>query len=296
MQGVKISAAAAIAGTALAFGVTSGTVAQVSGVTEVQQQIATQRMHDSVQWAAIEQHLPNRLTSAPDVLEREGDILRARRFPEDANDYYNFALQNGGDAENLLDKIGLTALEMKDVPWAEAYFRRVVRIDRRNADGWNNLGTVELLNGRIAFAIADYERAVKLEKGRVVFHCNLATAYFAKGDTRDARTEMSAALKLDPLAFESDGDGWGAATHVLSAQGRGRFSLEMAKLYARGGAVEQMLHALAIASEAGLDLPREMHKDASLARYAGDPRISVMLHNTEALRATGKVTGSVASL
>jgi tetratricopeptide (TPR) repeat protein len=293
MQGVRISAAAAIAGTALVFGVASAAIAQVS---EVQQQIANQRMHDPVQWAAIEQHLPNRLTSAPEELEREGDILRARRFPEDANDYYNFALQNGGDAEVLLDKIGLTALEMKDVPWAEAYFRRVVRIDRRNADGWNNLGTVELLNGRIAFAIADYERAVKLEKSRVVFHCNLATAYFEKGDTRGARTEMAAALKLDPLAFEGDGDGWGAATHVLSAEGRGRFSVEMAKLYARGSAVEQMLSALALASEAGLDLRREMRRDAALSRYARDPRISVMVHNTEALRATGKATGRAASL
>lgn len=293
MQGVRISAAAAIAGTALAFGMTSGAIAQVS---EIQQQIARERMHDSVQWAAIEQHLPNRLTSAPEELEREGDILRARRFPEDANDYYNFALQNGGDAEVLLDKIGLTALEMKDVPWAEAYFRRVVRIDRRNADGWNNLGTVELLNGRIAFAIADYERAVRLEKGRVVFHCNLATAYFEKGDTRGARMEMAAALKLDPLAFEGDGDGWGAATHVLSAEGRGRFSLEMAKLYARGDAVDQMLHALAMASEAGLDLRREMRRDAALARYASDPRISVMMHNTEALRADGKAAGGAASL
>jgi hypothetical protein len=103
---------------------------------------------------------------------------------------------------------------------------------------------------------------------------------------------MAAALKLDPLAFDRDGDGWGAATHILSAEGRGRFSIEMARMYARGGDVDQMLHALAMASEAGLDLRREMRRDAALARYASDPRISVMMHNTDALR----TDGSAASL
>jgi hypothetical protein len=118
-----------------------------------------------------------------------------------------------------------------------------------------------------------------------VFHCNLATAYFEKGDVRSARKEMATALKLDELAFERDGDGWGAASRVLSAEGRGRFSLEMAKLYARGGAAEQMLHALAVASEAGLDLRREMRRDAALVRYAGDPRVAVLMHNAQALYA-----------
>jgi len=267
-------------------------IAQNSFSTET----ARERMHDSAQWAAIEQQLPDRVTSTPEELERQGDILRARRFPEDANDYYNFALQNGGDSAMLLDKIGLTALEMKDVPWARAYFKRVVQLNRKSADGWNNLGTVEYLNGRAAFAIADYERAVKLDKGRAVFHCNLATAYFGRGDTRDARKEIVAALKLDPQIFEREDDAAGVATHVLSAEDRARFSFEMAKLYARSGTEEEMMHSLAMSSEAGLDVRREMRRDRALVRYASDPRVVVLAHNAQALRvargADVKATGA----
>jgi tetratricopeptide (TPR) repeat protein len=182
------------------------------------------RMYDSSLWDSIEQNLPDRLTATPEALEQQGDILRARRFPEDAIDYYNFALQNGGDHALLMDKLGLSALEMKDVPWARAYFKRVVQIDRKSADGWNNLGTVEYLNGRTAYAIANYERAVKLDKGRAVFHCNLAMVYFGRGDIRNARKEMAAALKLDPMAFEHESDSPGLATHLLSSGDRARLS------------------------------------------------------------------------
>jgi tetratricopeptide (TPR) repeat protein len=249
------------------------------------------RMHDSVQWAAVAKNLPDRLTSSPKVLEQEGDILRARRFPEDAMDYYNFAFQNGGDAAVLLDKLGMIALELKDVPWARAYFRRVVQIDRKSADGWNNLGTVEYLDGRRAFAVADYERAVKLDRSRADFHCNLAAAYFEQQEYDNARKEMAAALKLDPQAFERASDGSGAATQVFSAAARGRISFEIARIYARSGTEEQMLHSLAMSSEAGLDVRREMRRDAAFARYANDPRVVVLEHNSQALRSPVREPG-----
>jgi tetratricopeptide (TPR) repeat protein len=250
-------------------------------------------MHDSSEWASIEPHLPDRVSSTPGVLEQEGDILKARRFPKDANDYYNFALQNGGDAAMLLNKIGLTTLELKDVPEAQRYFKRVVKLDRKSADGWNNLGTVEYLNGRPAYAIADLERAVKLDRGRAVFHCNLAMAYLERDDTKHARKEIEATLKLDPLAFERAGNGSGAALLMLSSARRARFSFEMATLYARSGAEEPMLHSLAMASEAGLDLGQEMRRDKALARYAGDPRVVVLTHNAQALRAgSGRGVGN----
>jgi hypothetical protein len=59
----------------------------------------------------------------------------------------------------------------------------------------------------------------------------------------------------------------------------------MAKLYGRSGEEEQMLHSLAMSSEAGLDVRHEMRRDRSLARYVSDPRVAVLVHNAEALRA-----------
>jgi tetratricopeptide (TPR) repeat protein len=259
-------------------------------------QTARERMHDSAQWTAIEQHLPDRLTSTPEVLEREGDILRARRFPEDAMDYYNFAFQNGGDAAELLNKLGLAALEMEDVTWARAYFQRVVKLNRKGADGWNNLGTVEYLSGRGAYAVADYSHAVNLDKGRADFHCNLAAAYFEQEDYDNARKEMAAALNLDPQAFERVGSGSGSATQVFSAEDRGRLSFEMARLYARRGAEEQMLHSLAMSSEAGFDVRHGMRRDAALARYANDPRVVVLVNNAQALRTVRATAAGTAAI
>jgi hypothetical protein len=75
------------------------------------------------------------------------------------------------------------------------------------------------------------------------------------------------------------------AAHVLSSQDRARFSFEMAKLDARNGLEEQMLHSLAMACEAGMNIQREMHGDAVLAKYEMDPRVVVLVHNAEELRA-----------
>ena len=53
--------------------------------------------HQSPDWAAIEKHLPDPRTASASALEMEGDILRARRFPEDALDFYGYALRHGGN-------------------------------------------------------------------------------------------------------------------------------------------------------------------------------------------------------
>jgi hypothetical protein len=57
----------------------------------------------------------------------------------------------------------------------------------------------------------------------------------------------------------------------------------MAKLYATNGAVDEMLHQLAVASESGMDLKKELRKDEVLAKYLTDPRVVVLIQNAEAL-------------
>src|SRR5271168_850778 len=53
--------------------------------------------HQDPQWQSVKLHLPDPATATAQQLETVGDVLRARRFPEDAIDYYNYALQRGGD-------------------------------------------------------------------------------------------------------------------------------------------------------------------------------------------------------
>ncbi len=253
---------------------------------------ARERSHQSAQWDAIAQHLPNPTTAPPQELENQADILRVRRFPEDALDYYKYAMARGGSAASLLNKIGLTELEMRNLQMARSYFVRAVKMDKKNAEGWNNLGAVEFMDGVSGNAVADYKKAVKLNRRDAVFHANLATAYFGQKNYGGARREMAAALKLDPQIFEHAASEGGVAAHIVTSEDRARFSFEMAKLYARSGSEEQMLHALAMASEAGMDVQHEMHKDADLAKFERDPRVVVLVHNAQSLRASRAAAGT----
>src|SRR5437868_5906524 len=55
-----------------------------SGVKQQPLSITRARLHDSDQWLDIQRHLPDPATASPKMLEQQADILRARRFPEDA--------------------------------------------------------------------------------------------------------------------------------------------------------------------------------------------------------------------
>jgi Flp pilus assembly protein TadD len=253
-----------------------------------------QRIHDSQQWQEIEKHLPDPATATPKELETQADILRARRFPEDAMDYYKYALARGGDPASLLNKLGLTELEMRNLQLARAYFQRTVKANKKNAEAWNNLGAVDYIDGLSANAISDYKKAVKLNRRDAIFHANLATAYLEQKDYAGARREIATAMTLDPQIFERTVNNTGVVAHVLSSADRAQFALEMAKMYARNGQEELMLHSLAVASEAGMDVQREMQKDTALAKFGTDPRVAVLVHNAQALRAGGTSASSPA--
>ena len=249
------------------------------------------RIHQSEQWMEVERHLPDPATASPQALEQQADILRARRFPEDALDFYKYALARGGNVPSLMNKLGLTELEMENIELARSYFQRVVKLNKKDGEAWNNLGAVEFLDGQNMWAVSDYKKAIKLEKRQAVFHANLANAYFETKNYGGARREIAEALKLDPQVFERREGVGGVAAHVLSSQDRARLSFEMAKMYARNGMQEQMLHSLAMAAEAGMDVQREMLKDPDLAKFDMDPRVVVLAHNAQLLR-----TGHAATL
>ncbi|HKO18912.1 MAG TPA: tetratricopeptide repeat protein [Acidobacteriaceae bacterium] len=246
--------------------------------------LARARLHDSDQWRDIEKHLPDPATAAPKTLEQEADILRARKFPEDALDFYRYALQRGGNPSVLTNKMGLSELEMKNFQLAEASFNRAVKINKKDAEAWNNLGAAQFIDGNASRSISSYKHAIKLDHHSAVYHANLATAYFETKNFNGARKELATAMKLDPDIFNHKEGAGGVEAHVLSSEDRARFSYEMAKLYAENGLEQQMLHSLAQAGEAGMDLQKEMRKDPVLSKYLTDKRVVILIQNAEAIR------------
>jgi tetratricopeptide (TPR) repeat protein len=242
------------------------------------------RIHESDQWKEIASHLPDPKTASAKDLMQQADILRARRFPEDALDFYRYALDRGGDVVVLTNRLGLTEMEMKNFQLAHAYFQQAVKLNKKSPEAWNNLGASEFVAGATLSAISDYKKAIKLDKHSAVYHSNLASAYFDTKNFKGARKELAAALKIDPTIFSRKEAGGGLEAHVLSSQDRARFSFEMAKLYAQNGVEDQMLHSLAMAAEAGMDLAHELRRDPVLGKYLADPRVALIIHNAEVLR------------
>jgi tetratricopeptide (TPR) repeat protein len=249
----------------------------------VGQDARARRHHDDPQWPSIEEHLPDPATATATVLEQQADLLRVRKFPEDALEFYGYAMKRGGVSANLLNKIGLTQLELRNVLLAQGYFRQATRLDRRSPQGWNNLAATEYLEREYSAAVNDYKKAVKLDRGSAVFHANLSTAYFEIKDYKRGRREADAALRIDPAVY-GHAHGAGVVAHVLSLDDRARYAFEMAKLYAQHGQEAEMLHSLAMACEHGFDIAAGMAKDPALAKYRDDPRVALVMVTAKSVR------------
>jgi tetratricopeptide (TPR) repeat protein len=239
--------------------------------------------HRDPQWEMIAPHLPDPKTATAAQLEMAADVLRARRFPEDALDYYGYAIARGGPVSDLLNKMGIVRLELRQTALAHELFQQTVRGKKNNASAWNNLGVTEYIDKRYKNAIADYRRAAKYDKRSAAFRSNLGMAYFESGDVESARKEFSAALAIDPHAFERR-DAGGMTAQVVGTQNYSQLAFEMAKIYARRHDDEATLLWLAKATEAGYDTRHEMAQDVVFRPYEKDPRVLLMLKNAQQMR------------
>jgi Flp pilus assembly protein TadD len=252
-------------------------------------------LHAGVDWALIEPHLPDPKTATAARLELAGDVLRARRFPEDALDFYGYALARGGNVSDLLNKMGVVRLELRQNDLAREMFQRTVRARKNDAQAWNNLGVTEFTTKNYVRAISDYKRAAKLDRNSAVFHSNLAMAYFESKDMESARREFSTAIRLDPAIMQTRDNG-GITAHVLGSQNYPELCFEMAKLFARNHNPAQARLWLARSSEGGYDVRAEMGQDTYLAPYLKDPEVKMMLLNSAQMRKRSVAASTAPSL
>lgn len=239
--------------------------------------------HTSPQWPDIQAHLPDPSIATAEQLETAADVLRARRFPQDALDYYMYAMRSGGKEVKLLNKMGITELGLGRVERARAYFKQVIKLKKKDAEGWNNLGAVEYVMGQESNAIFDYKHAIKLDKKGASYHSNLATAYLEEKNWGGARKEYAIALKLDPEIFERS-SAMGVTARMLTTNDHARFCYELARLFAEQHDDAQMLHYLTMASEGGFDVLEAMGHDQVMDQYRKDPRVLLLVQNARALR------------
>lgn len=251
--------------------------------------------HQSADWLTVAPHLPDPQTASAQDLQIAADVLRARRLPEDALDFYRAALKQNGPRVPLMNRIGITELELRRPSAARIAFKTVLALDKSNAESWNNLGAAEYMLGEQKAALSDYRKAVKLDKRAAVYHSNLGTALFEQKDFEGARNQFSTAVKLDPLIFQHSG--WsGVQAHVMSSSDRGQFCFEMAQLAAETRNDDAVLLWLARAVEAGFNVKGELGQSRALTAYKHDLRVALILTNAKTMRAGQLAAGPVAAL
>jgi Flp pilus assembly protein TadD len=240
-------------------------------------------LHHSAEWLNLSEHLPSPDTATAAQLETAADVLRARRFPEDALDYYGYAMARGGNVSELLNKMGVVRMELRQFDLAREMFNRVVRVQKTDAQAWNNLGATEFLRKHYSQATADYHKAISLDKRSAIFRANLGLLYFETDSFEDARSEFAKAVALDPEVMERHDDG-GESAHILASGDYPRLCYEFARLYAARGSVTNMRLWLAKASEAGYDVEGALRDDAVMRSYVKDPEVEMILANSKKLR------------
>jgi tetratricopeptide (TPR) repeat protein len=264
-------------------------MASITGVLASQQPVpanpASERVgfHASSDWALIAPHLPNPSTATAAQLETTGDVLRARRFPEDALDYYGYALARGGGRTLLLKKIGIVRLELGQAALARPLFQECVHLHKKDGEAWNDLGATDFELGAYLSSIGEYKRAMRLDRNSAVVHANLGMTYLAVKDPGSARKQFAQAARLDPDFMERPDSG-GIDARVLASKDYGEFCFEMATVAAHDLQPDAVKMWLTKASERGFDIRQRMQDNDALRPFLKDPAIQVLLENAARLR------------
>jgi tetratricopeptide (TPR) repeat protein len=239
--------------------------------------------HTGTDWDAIAPHLPDPQTATAKQLELAGDVLMARRFPEDALDYYLYAQQRGGDQLRLMKKEGVVHLELRQGTQARTLFAHCLRLSKKDAEAWNNLAATDYSMGDPRAAVGEYKRAIRFNKQSAVYHANLGMAYVELKDMESARTQFAAAVKLDPQIMTRRDNG-GVTLRVLQSQDFAMLCFEMARMYAKQGDVAGMKVWLQKAGDRGMNVRQAMSNDSTLNVWLKNPDIKAMLANGESFQ------------
>jgi tetratricopeptide (TPR) repeat protein len=219
---------------------------------------------------------PPAADATAEVLEQQGDRLRADKLYLDALDYYYAALAKKPNDAHLLNKVGITNLMMQRYKDARKAFEHSIRADHEFADAYNNLGVVFYEAKRYGAAVKEYEKAIAKDHNSASFFSNLGAAHFSKKEFEKAVAAYQHALELDPEVFERTSRA-GVQAQLPSPDDRARYDYTVAKLYAKMGFSEQSLEYLRKAIEAGYKDLKNVYKDVEFAELRKNPRFTELM-------------------
>ncbi len=156
-------------------------------------------------------------------LEKVGDSLQTDKNYLDAIDYYWAAQAKDPHNAVLLNKIGISQLQLHRYKEARKTFELSIRTDKNYANAYANLGVVYYEEGNLGKSIRSYDKAILMDKDEAVFYNNRAASLFGKKEFAKASADYAKAIELDPDILERSERGGGAQTRLPSPQDRAHY-------------------------------------------------------------------------
>jgi tetratricopeptide (TPR) repeat protein len=119
---------------------------------------------------------------------------------------------------------GTTQFRLGRRDQALADFDKAIKLDPNEADAWHNRGMVYAEQGQEDKALADFQEALRLDPNYSIGHCNLGIMLLNKGRVDDALVALDRAVKLDPK------DGLSVMNLGLGYMVKGRWKEAVARL------------------------------------------------------------------
>ena len=137
-----------------------------------------------------------------------GFVFFDRGYFEQAQLYFQQALQDNPDGAEALYSLGSAYLQQQKTGDARKCFERVVELHTGYPgtlpNAWNNLGILAAREGNADLAIQHFERALEIDPDHSVALQNLGNAYRQKKDWPQAKRALEKALALNPDDAETN--------------------------------------------------------------------------------------------
>jgi tetratricopeptide (TPR) repeat protein len=217
-------------------------------------------------------------TAKPDNLEKakqeeqKGDLARIHGGNLVALPAYYAALRAGGPNAELLNKLGVTELQLGERGAARKHFSQALKFDPRSASAMNNMGAALLLDKKYKPAVGYLKRALAQDEENAPVHINLGEAWLGLGDMDRAMNEYSRALEIDADVLSSNPEG--TIARVKTPEQRARVSFLIAKSYMKRGNLEGALEYLQRAKEDRYPDLAKVYSDPDFAPLWKDPRLA----------------------
>lgn len=179
----------------------------------------------------------------------------------------------------LWNKMGISYQMLFNLPDATRCYEASLKLEPRNVNTLNNLGTIFDSQKQYRAAVRMYRKALKYDPKSALVLKNLGTDLLAQHKYKSGWEVYQSALAIDPEIFDrSTGP---RVENPASLQDRGAMNYYMAKGCVRAGDNQRAIEYLRMALDEGFTNPRKLAADQEFAGLHGLPAYKQLLSEQE---------------